>query len=439
MTTINDGESGASVRAKLNAALAVTDRITVTQPVDLDAVAARVTGLDAAVVLKGTWDAATGVFPGGGAAQAGESWIVSGAGNVDGVDFSGNDRIIAIADNASAVTFAANWHKADYTDSVTSVVGLTGTIAKANLLAALNVEDGAEVNPTGAEIVAAIDVQLGGTAWQGGGGAAGITYHNGTGGTLAKGTPIALGAFDTGSGNPGMVVADADGTGTMPCLGILGADVAAGASGIPVITGGKVTGLDTSAWALGDRLYVSTSGTLTNVRPTAGFIQPVAMVSRVDATIGEIIVAIEEVQQTIASLPEDTTIDGTEILPTGSDEHITTAALARYARRVEYQADGNVARTLAAGDDGILTGMTNATAATVTIPLDASVALPVGFTAHISRDTAGTVTITIPSGGTLNGVDGGSTTVSTPWRGIVTLHKIGPDAWALRGDAAGVA
>lgn len=299
-TAVNDGtgddlRTGATkINANFTELYTKSDRISVTQPVDLDAIEARVNQLDAAVVLKGTWDAATGSFPGGGTAQAGESWIVSGAGNVNGVDFTVNDRIIAIADNASAATFAANWHKADYTDVVSSVVGLTGAIQKTNLLAALNVQDGAQVNPTNAAIVAAINSQLGGTGWQGAGGSGGTTYHNSTGATLAKGLPIALGAFNTGAGSPGMIAADADGVGTMPCVGILGADVPSGSGGVPVISGGEITGLNTAAWALGDRLYVSTAGGLTKVRPAAGFIQSVAVVSRVDAVAGEIIVSLGE-------------------------------------------------------------------------------------------------------------------------------------------------
>jgi hypothetical protein len=116
MTTITNGEGGLSVRTKLNAAVAKTDQITVTQAVDLDAIEARVNALDASVILKGVWDASAGTFPGSAAAQAGESWIVSVAGTVNGVAFAVNDRIIAIADNASTTTFAANWFKADYTD-----------------------------------------------------------------------------------------------------------------------------------------------------------------------------------------------------------------------------------------------------------------------------------------------------------------------------------
>lgn len=102
--------------------------ITVTQPVDLDDIETRVNSLDAAVVLKGSWDASSGSFPGGGTAQAGASYIVSVAGTVDGQTFAVNDRIIAIADNASTSVFASNWFKADYTDQFLSLDGAVGAV-----------------------------------------------------------------------------------------------------------------------------------------------------------------------------------------------------------------------------------------------------------------------------------------------------------------------
>lgn len=169
-----------------DAAKAKTDHLTVTQAVDLDAIETRVNALDAAVVLKGTWDASAGTFPGSGTAQAGESWIVSVGGTVGGQVFVANDRIVAIADNASTGTYAANWHKLDYTDAVLSVAGLTGAISAAGLKTALaialaditdasangrslvaaanyaamrallNVEDGATADQTAAEILAAL-------------------------------------------------------------------------------------------------------------------------------------------------------------------------------------------------------------------------------------------------------------------------------------------
>lgn len=113
--------------------------LTVTQAVDLDAIEARVNDLDAAVILKGVWDASAGTFPGAGVAQAGWSYIVSVAGTVGGIPFAVNDRAIAIADNASTSTYASNWHKADYTDQVLSVNSLTGAVT----LTQDNIGDGA--------------------------------------------------------------------------------------------------------------------------------------------------------------------------------------------------------------------------------------------------------------------------------------------------------
>lgn len=102
--------------------------ITVTAATDLDAIRTRVNDLDAAVVLKGGWAANAGTFPGAGAAQAGWSYIVTTAGIVDGVDFSVNDRLLAIVDNASTTVYANNWLKLDYTDQVLTVNGQTGAV-----------------------------------------------------------------------------------------------------------------------------------------------------------------------------------------------------------------------------------------------------------------------------------------------------------------------
>lgn len=102
--------------------------ITVTQAVDLDAIETRVNSLDAAVVLRGSWDASAGTFPGGGTAQAGDSYIVSVGGTVNSIVFAVGDRIVAITDNASTTVYAANWLKLDYTDQVLSVNTQTGAV-----------------------------------------------------------------------------------------------------------------------------------------------------------------------------------------------------------------------------------------------------------------------------------------------------------------------
>lgn len=81
----------------------------------LDDMYTKVQGLDQAIILKGYWDASSGSFPGGGVAQAGWEYIVNVAGTVDGEEFGVNDRIMALVDNASTSTFAANWHHKDET------------------------------------------------------------------------------------------------------------------------------------------------------------------------------------------------------------------------------------------------------------------------------------------------------------------------------------
>lgn len=80
------------------------------------------------MTFKGDWDASTGAFPGGGTAKAGEVYVVTVAGTVDGVDFQVGDSIYAKVDNASTTTYANNWVKVDSSDSVTSVFGRTGAV-----------------------------------------------------------------------------------------------------------------------------------------------------------------------------------------------------------------------------------------------------------------------------------------------------------------------
>lgn len=109
---------------------------------DIDTINSSLGGLTDAVVLRGTWDASAGTFPGSGSAQAGWSYIVSVAGTVGGIAFVENDRLLAITDNASTTTYASNWHKLDYTDQVLSVNSQTGTV----VLDADDIDDTATTN-----------------------------------------------------------------------------------------------------------------------------------------------------------------------------------------------------------------------------------------------------------------------------------------------------
>ncbi|WP_291209032.1 hypothetical protein [Hyphomonas sp.] len=115
------------VEAALDQAGDKLQYVTVSAATDLDFIRNRVADLDAVVVLRGAWDASSGIFPstgGGGTAGAviaGDSWIVEVAGTVGGVAFSVDDRLIALADAPSTTVYAANWLKADYSDLLTGV------------------------------------------------------------------------------------------------------------------------------------------------------------------------------------------------------------------------------------------------------------------------------------------------------------------------------
>ena len=137
---ISDFQTTVSSNTDVAASKTITDHITVTQAVDLDSIETRVNQLDAAIVLKGLWNATTpGTFPA--STLAGESWIVSVAGTVDSIDFNINDRIIALVDTAST-TLYTDWHKADYTDEVLSVNTQTGAV----VLDADDISDAATTN-----------------------------------------------------------------------------------------------------------------------------------------------------------------------------------------------------------------------------------------------------------------------------------------------------
>jgi hypothetical protein len=90
--------------------------LTLTGAVDLDAINTRVTELDQAIILQGSFSPSGGAFPGGGTAQAGERWIADDAGTIDSVDFSAGDTITALTDNASTTTYSGNWLRVDNTE-----------------------------------------------------------------------------------------------------------------------------------------------------------------------------------------------------------------------------------------------------------------------------------------------------------------------------------
>lgn len=113
-----------------------------------------------------------------------------------------------------------------------------------------------------------------------------ITGKNVTLSSIPKGTPV----YFTGSGTSGNVVgiipADAGNPNLMPAGGVTSEAIATGAEG-GVYIYGYISGVNTSAFAAGDDVFVAVGGGYTNVKPTgSALIQKLGNVEKVDSTNG---------------------------------------------------------------------------------------------------------------------------------------------------------
>ena len=118
-----------------------------------------------------------------------------------------------------------------------------------------------------------------------------ITGKNESGSTIAAGVPVYISGQASSGTEFTVAPADADGSGTMPAIGITTAS-SNNNSSVSILTFGKFVGLNTSSFSVGDELYVSTTGTLTNTAPTGetASLQKIAKVTRSHATDGAIFV-----------------------------------------------------------------------------------------------------------------------------------------------------
>ena len=132
------------------------------------------------------------------------------------------------------------------------------------------------------------------------------TYaRNSSGSTITKGSPVYISGFDVGTTNPEISLADASVSGTMPCIGLVSADIANNATGT-VIASGQLTTLNTSTYSVGDTLYVSeTTGTLTATKPTGtALIQNIAIVERVHSSFGVVHISAINRSNDLPNIPD---------------------------------------------------------------------------------------------------------------------------------------
>lgn len=94
--------------------------------------------------------------------------------------------------------------------------------------------------------------------------------------------------------------------------------------------------------------------------------------------------------------------------------------------------------TLVLGDAGDVVTMSNASAQTLTIPTNASVAFAVGTQVDVSQIGAGVTSVAGDTGVTVNGVSAGTGALSAQY-GSVTLVKLATNTWLMTGNHAVVA
>jgi len=117
-----------------------------------------------------------------------------------------------------------------------------------------------------------------------------ISGKKASAGTIAKGKPVYLVGFDSDLHT--VEEANATAAGTTPVIGFT-AEAFNASSSKSIITFGKLTGIDTSSFSVGNDLYLATSaGGLTTTRPTGGssIIQRIAKVLKSHASTGEILI-----------------------------------------------------------------------------------------------------------------------------------------------------
>lgn len=184
---------------------------------------------------------------------------------------------------------------------------LVGTVVSGAPVAGLQTaEEAARLAATGSPTFAGLTVS--GTAYLDHihGALAGPLYHhvrNDSGTALAALTPYRAIGTQGATDRALIVAARADSAALMPASGILSAELAVNADGHGVVAG-EILGVNTAGLISGAPLHVAATGGLTPTAP-AERSQIVAIVGRVHATTGSVIVQIGTVRPTAAEVGAD--------------------------------------------------------------------------------------------------------------------------------------
>ena len=112
--------------------------------------------------------------------------------------------------------------------------------------------------------------------------------RNESGSTMNKGDVVYISGYNVGLDKILISLADANGSGTYPAIGMVeDSSIANNADGHVIVTG-KLSGFDTSAFSVGDTAYMSETAGELSVRPTAraSQVQAMGIVLRSHASLG---------------------------------------------------------------------------------------------------------------------------------------------------------
>lgn len=385
-------------------------------------------------------------------------------------------------------------------NAVDSVNGATGSVvltsddiddaassnkfASASQLSKLDgIEAGATADQTGAEIVSAIDTELGGSTWQSGGGG---------GGSVESVSNVAqdriLGRTASGSGNSEELTASE----VRSFLNVAdGATANTGAlADVDTVSTGQI---ENNAVTLGKLAQVSTARILGRASGGTGSVEALTAAQIIallglDSTAngaGASLIGIEdsgnlfstatveggltELAITMDGYGSAVTLDQTDVVLQGEQEVVVfdaggdpnalrpsqaaTKTVIWFNHGVSLPANmgtfdiaigggfgvvsvntqTGVAYEIGLGDAGFSVDMDNGSANTLTIPNDATAAFTVGTCVAITQLGAGTTTIAGAAGVTVNGTAGGSVDINNQYSGCV-IRKTAADTWIAQGD-----
>lgn len=165
--------------------------------------------------------------------------------------------------------------------------------------------------------------------------------RKGSVGTITKGQVVYVSGYNAGQDVVEVELADADDSNAMPALGIANESITNSQTG-DIIISGRIAGVDTSSYSVGDELFVdTTAGGLTDTKPTGSSqIQKVGIVGRSNASNGVIVVIGAGRANDV---PNFTAAD--KYWYSGTGGVVTEGDITSFGRSLVDDADASAART----------------------------------------------------------------------------------------------